>query len=342
MNPQEPSFPSKVTRRTFLKSTLAAGLAASLRSPAFADPADRRNGIPYRTLGSTGEKVSAIGLGGYHIGNPIFPADGIKIIRTALDSGINFLDNSWDYHGGDSEVRMGNALRDSYRDKAFLMTKIDGRTKAAAETQINQSLRRLQVSHVDLMQFHEIIRPTDQDRIFAPGGAMEAMLEAKQAGKVRYIGFTGHKSPEIHLGMLAAAAAHGFKFDTVQMPVNLMDAHFDSFGNKVLPELVKSGIGALGMKPIGCGIILDSHTVSAVECLNFALNTRVDVVITGCDSLDILTQALQVAQNFQPLTDQQLSDLLAKTAPVAQSGQYEPYKTTTNFDGTTHNPLTMG
>jgi aryl-alcohol dehydrogenase-like predicted oxidoreductase len=333
MNP-----PLPLSRRTFLKSTLAAGVAAGLGSSALAAPDEEREGIPYRTLGSTGEKVSHIGLGGYHIGIQLLEAESIRIVRSALDSGINFLDNSWDYNDGSSEIRMGKALRDGYRDKAFLMTKIDGRTKAIAARQIDQSLQRLQVSHVDLMQFHEIIYTSDPDRIFAPGGAVEAMLDAKKAGKVRYIGFTGHKSPEIHLKMLAAAAAHGFQLDAVQMPINVMDAHFDSFGAKVLPALAKAGIGALGMKPLGGRVILSSRTVTPVECLQYALSMPVDVVITGCDSMDILNQALNTARNFKPLSQPELAAILTKTAPVAQRGQFELYKTTTNFDNTLRQP----
>jgi aryl-alcohol dehydrogenase-like predicted oxidoreductase len=336
--PAESSF----TRRDFLKTTAAAGLATTLGTSMFAADADTRNGIPYCTLGATGEKVSRIGLGGYHIGMPFLETDGIKIIRTALDSGINFLDNCWDYHNGGSEVRMGKALRDGYRTKAFLMTKIDGRDRKTCAMQIDQSLQRLQTDHVDLMQFHEIIRMTDPDRVFAPGGALEAMQEAQKAGKVRYIGFTGHKSPEIHLKMLATAEAHGFRFDTVQMPINVMDAHFDSFGAKVLPVLKKSNIGILGMKPFGGSVILKSKVVEPLECLHYALNAHRNVVITGCESLDLLNQAMQAVKTFMPLTDAQVAAILAKTAPVAQSGQYELYKTSTNFDGTTHNPQFLG
>jgi len=333
MNP-----PLPFTRRNFLKSTLAAGVATTLRSSALAAPATERNGIPYHPLGSTGEKVSHIGLGGYHIGIQLLESESIQIVRTALDSGINFLDNSWDYNNGQSEIRMGKALRDGYRDKAFLMTKIDGRSKAVAARQIDQSLQRLQVDHIDLMQFHEVIYMTDADKIFAPGGAMEAMLDAKKAGKIRYIGFTGHKSPEIHLNMIAAAAAAKFPLDTVQMPINVMDAHFDSFRAKVLPVLAKAGIGALGMKPLGGAVILRSKTVTAVECLQYALSMPVDVVITGCDSMEILNQALQTARNFKPLTQPELAAILAKTAPVAQTAQYEIYKTTTNFDSNPRQP----
>jgi len=331
------------TRRDFLKTSVAAGLATTLGSSARpADAEDKRNGIPYRTLGSTGERVSCIGLGGYHIGSPWLESDGIKIIRTALDSGINFLDNCWDYLKGESEVRMGKALRDGYRDKAFLMTKIDGRDKKTAARQIDQSLQRLQVSHVDLMQFHEIIRMSDPGRIFAPGSAMEAMAAARQAGKVRYIGFTGHKSPGIHLKMLATASAHNFQFDTVQMPINVMDPHYDSFGTKVMPLLKQARIGALGMKPLGGKIILDSKVVQPLECLHYAMNAGPDVVITGCDSIDILNQAILAAKTFMPLTHEQVAAILAKTAPVAQGGQFELYKTTTHFDGTTRNPQYLG
>jgi aryl-alcohol dehydrogenase-like predicted oxidoreductase len=208
--------------------------------------------IPYRTLGRTGERVSAIGLGGYHLGKPYLEeSESIRIIRTAIDRGVTFLDNSWDYYDGQSELRMGKALRDGYRQRAFLMTKIDGRDRVTAARQIDESLRRLQTDRVDLLQHHEVIRLDDADRIFATGGAMEAVLEGKHAGKVRYFGFTGHKSPEIHLKTLATAASHRFHFDTVQMPLNVMDAHYQSFEKKVLPVLLKRKIGVLGMKPMG-------------------------------------------------------------------------------------------
>jgi aryl-alcohol dehydrogenase-like predicted oxidoreductase len=337
-----PGHPTHLTRRSFIKSTVAAGIAAGLSSQPLFSWAEEVQGIPYVTLGSTGVKVSHIGLGGYHVGTQLIEAESIKIVRTAIDAGINFMDNCWDYNNGSSEVRMGKALRDGYRDKVFLMTKIDGRTKAAAAAQIDQSLQRLQVSHVDLMQFHEIIRMTDPDRIFAEGSAYEAMIEAKKAGKVRFIGFTGHKSPEIHLKMLATAADHGLKFDAVQMPINVMDAHYDSFAGKVLPKLREAGIGSLGMKPLGGAVILHSKTVTPIECLQYALSQPVDVVITGCDSMDILNQALTLARNFKPLTHDQQAAILARTAPVADAGKYELYKTTIDFDGTTRNPQYLG
>jgi predicted aldo/keto reductase-like oxidoreductase len=329
-----------ISRRGFL------GLAAASILMAHAEPqsprSDSRNGIPYRTLGRTGEKVSLIGLGGYHLGKQVDAQDSIRIIRTGLDSGINFLDNCWDYNGGESEIRMGNALRDGYRQKAFLMSKIDGRTMVAATAQINESLRRLQTDHIDLLQFHEVIRDTDPGRVFAAGGALKAVLEAQKAGKIRYVGFTGHKSPDIHLQMLATAAKHGFTFDTVQMPLNVMDAHFNSFEKKVLPVLLKSDVGVLGMKPFGDHFILDSKTATAVECLHYAMNLPTSVVITGCDSLSILQQALDAARSFQPLDSSQVGVLLAKTARAAETGQFELYKTSHHFDGTYANPQWLG
>ena len=305
-------------------------------------PPKSRNGIPYRALGRTGEKVSLVGLGGYHLGKQADPQESIRIIRTGLDEGVNFLDNCWDYNGGESEIRMGKALRDGYRQKAFLMSKIDGRTKSAAANQINDSLRRLQTDRIDLLQFHEVIRETDPDRIFADGGAMEAILEAQKGGKVRFIGFAGHKSPEIHLKMLATASKRGFTFDAVQMPLNVMDVHFESFEKKVLPVLLKNDIGVLGMKPMGDHFILESKTATAVECLHYAMNLPTSVVITGCDSLPILQQALQVARSFQPLDSPQVAALLAKTAKAAEAGQFELYKTSHNFDGTYANPQWLG
>ena len=272
------------TRREFLELAAASIVAAGLGQQS---SGAETNGVPYRTLGRTGEKVSMVGIGGYHLGKPdLSPENSIRIVHKAIDEGINFLDNCWDYNGGESEVRMGKALHiGGYRNRAFLMTKIDGRDKNTAAKQISDSLKRLQTDHIDLLQFHEVIRETDPDRIFAAGGALEAVLEAKKAGKVRYIGFTGHKSPDIHLKMLSTAAAHGFTFDTVQMPLNVMDHHFNSFEAKVLPVLVKQGIGVLGMKPMGDHYILQSKTATPIECLHFSMNLPTSVVITGCDSL---------------------------------------------------------
>ncbi|MGB8477120.1 MAG: aldo/keto reductase [Candidatus Acidiferrum sp.] len=330
---------SVVTRREFLELAVAATCVAGAEKLSWA--AGTQGEVPYRTLGRTGAKVSAIGLGGYHIGNPSEQA-GIRIIRTAIDNGINFLDNCWDYHDGDSEVRMGKALRDGYRQRAFLMTKIDGHTKQAAAQQLDESLRRLQTDHLDLLQFHENIRMDDSDKIFAPGGAIEAVLEAQKAGKTRFIGFTGHKDPDIHLKMLQVAAAHHFHFDSVQMPLNVMDAHFHSFEKKVIPVAVRDGIGVLGMKPMGSGLILQSKTVEPIDCLHYAMNLPTSVVITGCESMADLDQALTAAKTFRPLSQQQVAALLAKTDVAARNGNFELYKTTTQFDGTTQNPQWLG
>jgi predicted aldo/keto reductase-like oxidoreductase len=329
-----------VTRREFLEMGVAATLAAGAGKIAWA--ADTKPEVPRRTLGRTGEKVSMVGLGGYHIGSQKDEQESIRIIRTALDNGINFLDNCWDYNDGESEVRMGKALRDGYRQRAFVMTKIDGRTKKAAAQQVEESLRRLQTEHIDLLQFHEIIRMEDPDRVFAAGGGMEAVLEAQKAGKVRYIGFTGHKSPDIHLKMLNTADAHNFHFDAVQMPLNVMDAHYNSFQKKVLPVLAKKEIGVLGMKPMGAGIILGSKTVEPIECLHYAMSLPTSVVITGCDSVALVEQAVTAARTFKPMSETQMAALLARTAPAAQNGEYEKYKTSSNFDGTAHNPQWLG
>jgi aryl-alcohol dehydrogenase-like predicted oxidoreductase len=296
----------------------------------------------YRILGRTGERVSLIGLGGYHIGIQKEEEESLRLIRTAIDNGVNFLDNSWDYNEGVSEIRMGKALKDGYRKKAFLMTKIDGQDRKTAAAQIEECLRRLQTETIDLLQFHEIIRMEDADRIFAPGGALEAVLEARKAGKVRFIGFTGHKSPAVHLKMLQTGLDHGFLFDAVQMPLNVMDAHFDSFEKRVLPVLQEHNIGVLGMKPLAEKFILDSKTVSPVEGLHYVMDLPVSTVITGCDSLDILEQSLMAARTFHPLNAEERSALLARTAQAAAKGEYELYKTDTRFDATSRNPHWLG
>jgi len=327
-------------RRDFLKKTAAVTVAASLDAQ-LSYSAD--SAVPMRRLGRSGEKVSMIGLGGHHIGRPVLSdEESIRLIRTALDSGINFLDNCWDYNDGASEERMGKALRDGYRQKAFLMTKIDGQTKKAATEQLNESLRRLQTDHIDLLQFHEVIRETDPARIFGPGGGMEAALEAKTQGKIRYIGFTGHKSPDIHYKMLETSFAHNFTFDAVQMPLNVMDAHFDSFEKKVLPVLVNHNIGVLGMKPMGDGFILRSKTATATECLHYAMNLPTSVVITGCESTQILQQALDAARSFKSMSKDEVATLLAKTSSASAKGEFELYKTSHHFDGTYHNPEWLG
>ena len=300
-------------------------------------------GMLYRTLGSTGEKVSAIGIGGWHIGQPGLDEPlSIRIIRTAVDRGINFMDNCWDYNEGASEIRMGKALRDGYRDRVFLMTKIDGRSKKEAARQLDESLRRLQTDRIDLVQHHEVIRYEDPHRIFADEGANAALTEARKAGKLRYIGFTGHKDPRIHLHMLQVAAEHGFAFDAVQMPLNVMDAHYRSFAKEVLPELVRRKIGVLGMKSMANGILLKSKTVTPIECLHYALNLPTSAVITGIDSMEILDQACEAVRTFRPLSDEEVWSLLSKTAKAAARGDFEPFKTSSIFDGTAMNPEWLG
>ncbi|HTL01481.1 MAG TPA: aldo/keto reductase [Vicinamibacterales bacterium] len=299
--------------------------------------------IPYRALGRTGERVSAIGIGGWHLALP--PVDrplAIRIVRTALDGGINFLDNCWDYNKGASEKRMGAALRNGYRQKAFLMTKIDGRSRKEAARQLDESLRRLQTDCIDLVQHHEILRFEDPYRIFDEQGANRALVDARKAGKLRFIGFTGHKDPRIHLHMLDMAREQGFRFDAVQMPLNVMDAHFRSFEKLVLPVLMQEQIGVLGMKPMANGIILKSKTASAVECLRYALNLPTSVVITGIDSMKTLNQAFEVAREFRPMTRLEVASLLAKTAEAAANGKFEPFKTSSIFDGTAENPEWLG
>ena len=350
-------------RREFIKegaALAAAGLAAALPAAAQQSPEPNTGPVPplpiietvrkgdmqYRMLGKTGEQVSIVGLGGFHIGKQKEEAESIKIIRTAIDRGINFMDNCWDYNEGVSEVRMGKALKDGYREKVFLMTKIDGRTKAAAERQINESLVRLQTDHLDLLQHHEILRLEDPDRIFAKGGAMEAVLEAKKAGKIRYIGFTGHKDPLVHLRMLEVADKHGFHFDAAQMPINLMDAHFRSFTHNVVPVLLQKGIGVLGMKTFGDPYILQyiqkAGGASPIDMLHYGMTMPTAVVITGIDSLKILDQALEAAKTYKPLTPEKIASLRAITQVAAQTGEYELFKTTNHFDSTAKKPEMLG
>jgi uncharacterized protein len=301
--------------------------------------------IPYRELGKTGQRVSCIGLGGSHIGKDekLNEAESIRLIRRALDSGLNFLDNCWDYNDGHSEKRMGKALQDGYRDKAFLMTKFDGRDKKSAAQQIDESLRRLKTDHVDLMQFHEVIRFDDVDRFFAEGGAVEALTEARESGKTRYVGFTGHKDPHIHLYMLELADRHGFTFDTVQMPLNLLDFHYRSFEQLVLPELVARRIGVLGMKSMAGGVLLKAGFATAEQCLRYALRLPLSTVITGIDSEEILDQALRVAKgSTKPMSDDELEVLREPARKHAMEGKFELFKTSAFYDSTAKNPDYLG
>ena len=306
-------------------------------------PLDASSDIPYRVLGRTGERVSAIGLGGWHLAlSHVDEPLALRLIHAAIDRGINFMDNCWDYNEGASEIRMGKALQDGYRERAFVMTKIDGRTKQEAAKQLDESLQRLQMDHIDLVQHHEILRYEDPHRIFDEQGANAALLEARDAGKIRFIGFTGHKDPRIHLYMLEVAKEYGFVFDTVQMPLNVMDAHYRSFEKMVLPELLKQNIGVLAMKTLANGTILESNTVTAIECLHYAMNLPTSVVITGCQSMEDLDQALTAARTFKPMSDEQVTALLSRTAQAASRGEYELFKTTSVYDGTAKHPEWLG
>jgi uncharacterized protein len=336
-------------RRDFLKTATAASVAAAI--PATAQTAQPSTtpvkrpespGMIYRELGTTGERVSAIGMGGYHLGKQPDASQSIQLMHAGIDRGITFMDNCWDYNDGISEVRMGQALRNGYRQKVFLMTKMDGRTATEYNKQLEQSLGRLQTDMIDLVQFHEVIRMEDPDRIFAPGGAIEAAIAARQAGKIRYIGFTGHKDPAVHLRMLETAQKHTFHFDSVQMPINVMDAHFRSFTNEVMPVALKQGIGVLAMKTFGDPYILKSNTVQPIEALHYGLTLPVSVVITGIDNTQVLDQAFEAARTFKPLDQTQMASLLARTATAAADGEFELFKTTSHYDGTAQNPKWLG
>ncbi len=328
----------KIDRPAFLAAAAAVAGQAALGRAANAMTAS--SPLPKRRLGRTNAMVTIIGMGGFHIGKADLPAgDAVMLIHAGIDRGITFMDNSWDYNSGASELRMGQALNvGGYRDKVFLMTKIDGRTKSAAQKQIEQSLSRLLTDRIDLVQVHENIRPDDADRVFAPGGAIEALIEAKKAGKIRFIGFTGHKTPAYHLHMIDVATKNGFTFDTVQMPLNVMDAHYNSFEKLVLPVAEKLDMGVIGMKTFGDHHILDTGLVDPVSMLHYGMNLPTSVVVTGIDKPAVLDQAIVAATTFRPLSDAQVAAILSKTAQVASTGSTELYKTTHVFDGTIQNP----
>jgi uncharacterized protein len=353
-------------RRSFLQgAVLGAGLAASSGAgaavnapglaqnrpqdpadlPFVADPGEMRGEMLYRPFGRHAEKISAIGMGGFHLGkNAVSDAEATRLIHAGIERGITFMDNCWDYNEGRSELRMGEALsQGGYRDKVFLMSKMDGRTKDEAMKQIDTSLKRLRTDRIDLVQHHEILRYDDPDRVFAEGGAMEAFVEAKRQGKLRHIGFTGHKDPRIHLQMLEVAAERGFQFDAVQMPLNVMDAHFRSFGHLVLPYLVQNGIAPLAMKTFGDGVILKSDApIKPLEYLHFSLNLPVSVVITGIQNQRDLDQAFEAVKTFRPMDKATVAELLGRSRAYALEGKYELFKTSATFDGTAKNAAWLG
>jgi predicted aldo/keto reductase-like oxidoreductase len=331
-----------LSRRSFLKGAGAIGafLPGRLESPTlavstdiFATPptVERRNGIPYRIFGKTGEKVSILGVGGFHIGVPE-ESEGIRIVRTAIDEGVNFMDNAWEYNDGESERRMGKALADGYREKVFLMTKGCARDAAGAMAQLEESLTRLGTDVIDLWQFHECNYDNDPDLLFAKDGAIHAAVKAKAQGKIRFIGFTGHKSPHIHLKMLS----QGFEWDALQMPVNLCDAHYRSFSREILPLALERGIAVVAMKTQGGGMIPEKAGVSPHECLRYSMSLNVPVCLSGMRSLDEIRQNVAFAKTFDPLSTEARTALLAKVEPFAGAGVLERFKSTQRYDSTYH------
>ena len=315
-------------RREFVVAVGAVTAAASIPGNV---PADDRDAIPRRVLGKTGEKVSCIGIGGYHIGTAVSKEVAVRIIQEAIDAGVNFLDNAWEYNGGRSEEWMGAAIK-GRRDKVFVMTKVcsHGRDKKVALKQLDESLKRLGTDHLDLWQVHEVIHENDPELHFAKGGVIEALDEAKKAGKVRFVGFTGHKHPDIHLKMLA----HDYPFDTVQMPLNCFDATYRSFEQRVLPVALKKGIAPLGMKSLGGDAQPVLHgVITAEEGLRYAMSLSVAVTVSGIESVEILRQNLAIARGFRPMTPAEMDVLRKRCAPSAADGHLELYKSTMKYDG---------
>lgn len=335
------------SRRDFLKlagataATLAIGQTIAADASAQGKPTGGAAGtpptppttglVPRRPLGRTGVQVSALCLGGFHIGGAKDEKEAARIIHEAMDAGVNFLDNAWEYHKGKSEEWMGKAIRDR-RDKVFLMTKVcsHGRDKKFALQQLDESLKRLGTDHLDLWQIHEVIYDNDPDLHHRKEGAVAALEEAKRQGKVRFVGFTGHKDPAIHLKMLS----FGFAFDTCQMPLNCFDASFRSFEQRVLPELSRRGIAAIGMKSLGgTAEMVKRGVVTAEEALRYAMSLPVAATVSGIDSLDILRKNLKVARDFKPMTPDEMRALRARVAAPAADGRFELYKTSKEFDG---------
>jgi predicted aldo/keto reductase-like oxidoreductase len=321
-------------RRDFLASSVAAGAALGLGSAA--DAADGGAGVPGRPLGQTGERVSIIALGGWHIGSVKDQAEAVRIMHAALDEGLTFFDNAWDYHDGGAEEIMGKALAvEGKRKQCFLMTKNCGRDAKTARQHIEDSLRRLRTDHLDLMQFHEINYDNDPDWVVETGALAEG-LKAQKEGKVRFLGFTGHKHPAIHLKMLAKHT-----WDTVQMPINVLDYHYRSFVHEVVPEANRRGIACIGMKSLGGGAnhkcrFVSENVCTVEEALTYALSQDIASLVVGIDSMDVLKQDLAIARNLKSLQGEELARLLAKVKDVAGDGRHERFKSTQFFDGPYH------
>ncbi len=315
---------NSTSRREFMKR--ATGVCAAALLPIDTTWAD--SGMPTRPLGRTGERVSLLGLGGNDAASIRDDAECIDFIRRAIDMGVTFMDNAWEYRGGRAEEIMGRALRDGYRKKVFLMTKHHGRDKKTALQHLDDSLRRLQTDVIDLWQFHEVVYPKDPEMIFTMGG-IEAARQAKKAGKVRYIGFTGHKDPEFFKDMLS----RDFEWDAAQMPINVFDAHFKSFANEILPILRKRNIGAIAMKSLACRFVMRADVCNVAEAINYVLSQPIDILVSGMRTIEELEMNVQLARNFRPMTCEQQKALLEKTKQAALTGEYEPFKTTRHFDG---------
>ena len=331
-----------MNRREFMKGAAIATAGALIGSENKAQASDQPvrptsasqaevGRVPQKPLGKTGINVSALGVGGYHLGTAKSQQEATEIVARALDAGVNFFDNAWEYHEGESETRLGNALQGK-RDQAILMTKVctHGRGKEVGLRMLEESLHRLKTDHLDVWQIHEVVYYNDPGLVFTPGGVAEALLLAKQQGKVRFIGFTGHKDPAIHLRMLA----HDFPFDTVQMPLNCFDATFRSFEAQVLPEVNRHGIAALGMKSLGgSGEMVTSGMITPEEGLRYAMSLPVATTISGMDSLTVLEQNLEIVRKFKPMEAAEMDALRERCRTFAADGRYERFKTTKFYDG---------
>lgn len=316
-----------LTRRGFLQSTAIGLCAGGLASQAIA--ASGSGGVPTRPFGSTGVNVSMLGLGGHHAARSRDANASVRLIRKAIDMGVTFMDNAWEYHDGRSEEFMGKALQDGYRDKVFLMTKHHGRDKKTAMQHLEDSLRRLNTDVIDLWQFHEIVYDDDPEMIFAPGGGIEAAELAKKQGKVRFIGFTGHRDPMLHLKMLA----YGYPWDAVQMPLNVFDPHYKSFLENVVPILVRRKIGVIAMKTMASGFVLRADVTTPREALDYIWSQPVSTIVSGMESEELLEANVAAARAFKPMSAQAQAKLLEKTKQAALTGKFEPFKTAPNFDG---------
>ncbi|MGA1874377.1 MAG: aldo/keto reductase [bacterium] len=322
-----------VTRRDFIRQTMigivAAGMSPQKIWAGSPGSIPKAGSIPKRVLGKTGVPVSILGLGGSHISRIKDDGEAVRFVRAAIDAGVTFLDNAWEYHGGRSEELMGRALQDGYRAKVFLMTKHHGRDKGTALKHLEDSLRRLRTDVIDLWQFHEVIYEDDPGMILAKGGGIEAAEEARKAGKVKYIGFTGHKDTGLFLEMLDS----DFDWDAVQMPFNVFDPHFRSFQETILPILLKRNIGVIAMKTLTGGYLLQAGVVTPREALTYVWSQPVSTIVSGMESWEYLHDNIEAARTFKAMSRREQKDLLAGTKDKALTGQYEPFKTSRRFDG---------